>query len=182
MTLWLPHNYSQIAHVRPECCEAFCVAKVQIPRQGFCVATSLHGLLPSCVDAQTYLGLLPNTGMTNFTSLQPSIHVRLMSHLIGGVVVPPTLSGMCLLTITMTKGPRPKVPLGTCLLCQNRMLMDILRWGDMDMERVHNYVQWIFPTDEARPGLMSQGASDVQLFDWSSCFATEQNCRVFLIV
>ncbi|CAJ1382525.1 unnamed protein product [Effrenium voratum] len=32
---------------------------------------------------------------------------------------------------------------------ENRMLMDILRWGDMDMERVHNYVQWIFPTDEA---------------------------------
>eukprot|EP00931_Biecheleriopsis_adriatica_P080320 TRINITY_DN5367_c0_g1_i2.p1 TRINITY_DN5367_c0_g1~~TRINITY_DN5367_c0_g1_i2.p1 ORF type:complete len:223 (-),score=40.46 TRINITY_DN5367_c0_g1_i2:63-701(-) len=31
---------------------------------------------------------------------------------------------------------------------QGRMLEEILEWDDVRMERVHNYVQWIFPTDE----------------------------------
>eukprot|EP00434_Breviolum_minutum_P024174 symbB.v1.2.021340.t1/scaffold1836.1/size99329/11 len=33
--------------------------------------------------------------------------------------------------------------------CEGRMLDDILRWDDRTMEAVHDYVQWIFPTDEA---------------------------------
>ena len=33
--------------------------------------------------------------------------------------------------------------------CTGRTLDEILNWNDQAMEAVHDYVQWIFPTDEA---------------------------------
>eukprot|EP00435_Cladocopium_sp_Y103_P068359 s2_g31.t1 len=55
---------------------------------------------------------------------------------------PSSLKGRDLVLYNFLRGEKPDD-------CEGRMLDDILRWDDRTMEAVHDYVQWIFPTDEA---------------------------------
>mmetsp|Transcript_51107 Transcript_51107/g.81710 ORF Transcript_51107/g.81710 Transcript_51107/m.81710 type:complete len:205 (+) Transcript_51107:1-615(+) len=55
---------------------------------------------------------------------------------------PSGLKGRDLVLYNFLRGEKPDD-------CEGRMLDDILRWDDRTMEAVHDYVQWIFPTDEA---------------------------------